>query len=97
MSARSMANVFSQLTWPIGGGHCGHSPSCLEDPVIITFPLRPSWRSVWAIVSVFFGLVAFIPFPNGLNVTRLSSTFAVVERLVDVMAHLDNEDLWIRG
>jgi hypothetical protein len=27
-----------------------------------------------------------------LNVTRLSSTFAVGERLVDVMAHLDNED-----
>ena len=43
-------------------------------------------------MSVFFDLVAFILFPNGLNVTRLSSTFAVVERLVDVMAHLDNED-----
>jgi hypothetical protein len=43
-------------------------------------------------VPVFLGLVAFIPFPNGLNVTRLSSTFAVGERLVDVMAHLDNED-----
>jgi hypothetical protein len=29
-----------QLTWPIGGGHFGHSPSCFEDLIIITFLLR---------------------------------------------------------
>jgi hypothetical protein len=48
-------------------------------------------RSIWAMMSVFFGLLALIPFPNVLNVTRLSSTFVVVEGLVDVMAHLDDE------
>jgi hypothetical protein len=35
-----IANFVPQLTWPIGGGHWGHSPGCLEDPVTITFPLR---------------------------------------------------------
>jgi hypothetical protein len=42
-------------------------------------------------MPVFFGLLALIPFPNSLNMTRLSSTFAVVEGMVDVMAHLNNE------
>jgi hypothetical protein len=39
-------------------------------------------------MPVFFGLLALIQSPNGLNMTRLSSTFAVVEGLIEAMAHL---------
>jgi hypothetical protein len=42
-------------------------------------------------MSVFFGFLALIPFSNVLNVARLSSAFVIVEGLVDVIAHFDNE------
>jgi hypothetical protein len=42
-------------------------------------------------MPVFFGLLALVPFPNSLNVTRLRSTFAVIEGLIDVTAHIDDE------
>ena len=48
-------------------------------------------RSSGQYCPVFFGLLVFILFPINLNMTRLSSTFAVAEGLVDVIAHLDNE------
>jgi serine/threonine protein kinase len=54
-------------------------------------------RGIWAIMPVCFGLHALIPFSNALNVTRLSSTFAVVEGVVDVITHLNNEAQCIRG
>lgn len=79
-----------QLTLAIRGGHCGRPFTRLfgrADQNHVPAQVL-GWRSIWAIVPILFGHSALVPFSIAFNVTRLSSTFTVVNRVVDVMAHL---------
>lgn len=80
----------TQLTLAMRGGLCGRPFTRLfgrADPNHVPAQVL-GWRSIWAIVPILFGHLALVPFSIALNVKRLSSTFTVIDRVVDVMAHL---------